>query len=91
LQVSGSGNPKGTLKCVKSPDNIYQYAWMDGGAVYFIDSYAGCGELEQIQRKNKIGEKYKYDVPKAIKLYNQYMGGVDIFDQVRTKFIEDHL
>jgi hypothetical protein len=24
-------------------------------------------------------------------LYNQYMGGVDIFDQVRTKFIEDHL
>jgi len=77
-------NPRGTLKVAHHRDNgIHMYGWMDNGAVYFMDSTQRGSEMVQIQRR--IGGAFQYfQVPQAIKKYNQYMGGVDVFDQVRT-------
>ena len=59
------------------------YWWMDNGAVYFMDSTQRGSEMVQIQRR--VGGQYQYfQVPQVIRKYNQYMGGVNVFDQVRT-------
>jgi len=77
-------NPRGTLKVAHHRENgIHMYGWMDNGAVYFMDSTQRGSEMVQIRRR--VGGQYQYfQVPQAIQKYNQYMGGVDVFDQVRT-------
>ena len=77
-------NPRGTLRVAHHRDNgIHMYGWMDNGAVYFLDSTQRGSEMVQIKRR--IGGTHQcFQVPQAIKKYNQYMGGVDVFDQIRT-------
>jgi hypothetical protein len=73
-------NPKGTLKFVHTRDDVVQeYAWMDTAACYFIDTVYGGKDKVIVERKSKElrGEKVPFEVPKAIKEYNEYMGGAD--------------
>lgn len=58
---------------------------MDSCGVYFIDSSHGPGTTQNIFRKNPQGIRIPYQVPAMIGEYNSFMGGVDIFDQVRKK------
>lgn len=79
--------PKGCLKMAKKTgENVYCYAWMDSAGVYFIDPVAGPGVVQSITRRNAIGTPIEYRVPAMIAMYNQYMHGVDVFDQVRKMF-----
>lgn len=70
----------------KSDTNVYVYGWMDSAVVYFIDPINGPGWVETISRKNASGNPIIYQVPKMISMYNKYMHGVDVFDQVRKMF-----
>ena len=79
-------NPKGTLNIAKCiGQDIYEYAWMDSCGVYFIDSSHGPGNSQEIFRKNPQGQPIPFQVPAMIGEYNKFMGGVDVFDQVRKK------
>ena len=73
-------NPKGTLKFVHSEDDaVQEYAWMDTAACYFIDTVYGGKDMVTVERKSKElrGEKVPFRVPRAIKEYNEFMGGAD--------------
>jgi hypothetical protein len=73
-------NPKGTLQYAQSADGIVQeYAWMDTAACYFIDTVYGGNDKVIVERKSKElrGEKVPFEVPRAIKDYNEFMGGAD--------------
>lgn len=79
--------PKGALKIAKrNGTDIYIYSWMDSAGVYFIDTITGPGKRDQVSRKNAIGSSISYQVPSMIALYNRYMHGVDVFDQIRKAF-----
>lgn len=79
--------PKGSLKAAKkNGTDIYVYSWMDSAGVYFIDTITGPGKKDQVSRKTLIGSSLSYQVPSMIALYNRYMHGVDVFDQIRKVF-----
>ena len=75
-----AANPKGTLRYAHRRDNlVHQYAWMDTGACYFMDTIWGGKTMLGIQRKSKSkkGAIEEFLVPKAIHEYNVRMGGAD--------------
>jgi len=85
-------HPKGTLRIAKKVGSwIFEYAWIDSAAVYFIDCALGPGEFNNIHRRNHLGDPVPYPVPQMIVEYNKFMGGVDVFDQVRKCFGVDTL
>ena len=85
-------HPKGSLKVAKKVrEDIYVYGWMDSSAVYFIDACLGPGFASQILRRNSQGVPIPFQVPSMIAEYNKFMGGVDVFDQVRKGFGVDTL
>ena len=78
-------NPKGSLKMAYNPiAKVCEYSWMDSSGVFFIDPIYGPSESAEIQRENSAGDRITYHVPKLINVYNKYMHGVDVFDQVRS-------
>jgi hypothetical protein len=82
--------PKGSLKIsFNQTAKVYEYAFMDSAGVYFIDPMYGPGEQSEISRKNSTGVRVPFRVPKLISMYNKYMHGVDVFDQIRKLFGAD--
>jgi hypothetical protein len=78
---------KGSIKMAqKIGTNVFCYGWMDSAAVYFVDAYAGPGNLSIIHRRNSVGVIFPFQVPRMINDYNCYMHAVDVFDQVRKMF-----
>ncbi len=79
--------PKGTIKMAfNEAAKVYEYAYMDSSVVYFIDPMYGPGQESAIYRKDNTGVRIAYRVPMLISLYNKYMHGVDVFDQIRKLF-----
>ena len=79
--------PKGSLKIAwNETARVYEYAWMDSSAVYFIDPMFGPGHRAEVSRRSSTGDRMTYHVPRLISSYNTYMHGVDVFDQVRKYF-----
>jgi hypothetical protein len=79
--------PKGTVRYSHNLDrSLHMYGLMDSTACYILD--AAYGSLIEdnlvLRRKNKDGTFMSFHVPPAIVRYNQYMGGVDLWDMVRT-------
>ena len=62
-----------------SNQDIAAYKWMDNKAVIVICNFHG-NERDEISRTQKDGSKKRFNCPKAINEYNQYMGGVDKTD-----------
>ena len=83
-------NPRGMLKMAKNESNINLYGWMDNGACYFIDSAYGPDAPHNIARRPRRSQtRINLQVPLAIVMYNQKMGGVDQKDQVDANIHQD--
>ena len=79
--------PKGALQIAKRIGHeLYLYSWMDSAGVYFLDNISGPANPSAITRKDPQGRALVFQVPKMICLYNKYMHGVDVFDQIRKNF-----
>jgi hypothetical protein len=79
--------PKGSLKmCENRSARVFEYAWMDSSAVFFIDPMYGPGFDDSISRKSASGDRLYFRVPKLISAYNKYIHGVNVFDQIRKLF-----
>mgnify|MGYP001091187854 CR=1 FL=1 len=77
--------PKGTVLHSHSRDNsIHIYGWMDNGPVYILDTVFGPADHALTRREG--ARQNVYMVPKACAVYNEFMGGVDKYDQVRTGY-----
>jgi hypothetical protein len=77
--------PRGQLKIAVHPKanpKIMLANWMDKAAVTILDTKYGSVNPVEIERRVN-GTKETYVVPRAIKEYNNYMGGVDQHDQIR--------
>lgn len=78
-------NPRGTLRTAIGPSPEFEvglYSWMDNANVLFVDTKFGTEEPVRLRRR--VGSTLtNYDVPQAIKVYNDNMGGVDQHDQMR--------
>ena len=82
VKRASSKMPRGTLKMVKI-DGIFLYCWMDNKAVLFADTAVGPTEPVNIQRCMRHALTVEtFQVPQAIVDFNNYMGAVDVFDQI---------
>ena len=55
--------------------------WMDKKCVPFVNTLTDPSSSATVVRKNKDGTRVDVDCPMAVKLYNKFMGGVDLADQ----------
>lgn len=72
---------------------IYQYdapisevKWKDTKAVFVATTAFDPKAVEQIERKQRDGQKKKIYCRQAIEKYTKYMGGVDYFDHYRALY-----
>jgi hypothetical protein len=78
--------PKGTIKGSVNPDNnVALLSMMDSGLVYLIDTLRGPGLLAKMIRRDKISA-VELMVYLGFVEYNDYMGGVDAWDAIRTGY-----
>ena len=66
--------------------NYTVYLWQDTRPVLVISSNSQANETVNINRKKKDGSIISVKCPHAIALYNKYMGGVDLNDQIRKYY-----
>ena len=60
--------------------------WKDNKCVPFLNTITKPGTEDSVNRKAKDGNRQAIKCPKSVKLYNQYMGGVDIADARRKNY-----
>ena len=60
--------------------------WKDNKGVAFLNNVTDPTNLSQVPRRNKDGTRSQVPCPEAVKLYNKYMGGVDVFDSRRKTY-----
>ena len=60
--------------------------WKDNKGVAFLNNVTDPTNLSQVPRRNKDGIRSQVPCPEAVKLYNKYMGGVDVFDSKRKVY-----
>ena len=59
---------------------------MDKKVVPFIDTICNPSNLTTVKRKKKDGSTVNVSCPLSVQLYNKYMGGVDMADQLRKAY-----
>ena len=57
--------------------------WMDKKPVTLLSTLATPNEIVSVKRKKKDGSAVEVACPKAVKVYNEFMSGVDKGDQQR--------
>lgn len=57
--------------------------WMDRKAVCFLSSAHSPRKVSTVLRRQRNGARIEVGCPEVVKVYNQTMGGVDKFDQLR--------
>ena len=67
-------------------DNITIYLWQDTKPVVIVSSNAQPDSVTKVNRKIKDGSSKVIDCPAAVQMYNTYMGGVDLNDQLRNYY-----
>ena len=64
--------------------------WMDNKSVILLSNYFNPKETQQIERRVKGSkDKVKVTCPSVIQEYNQFMGGVDLSDQMKVTYEVD--
>ena len=67
-------------------DSVQCQIWKDKKAVAFINTVCSSTAQTQVLRRNKDGSRVSVPWPESVKLYNSYMGGVDLFDARRKNY-----
>jgi hypothetical protein len=62
------------------------FVWKDNRCVPFINTVGQPGASTTVPRKEKDGNRRDVSCPEPVKLYNQYMGGVDLADSRRKLY-----
>ncbi|KAJ6649681.1 PiggyBac transposable element-derived protein 4 [Pseudolycoriella hygida] len=57
--------------------------WMDRKAVCFLSSVHSPRNISTVRRRQRNGQRIEVGCPEVVKVYNETMGGVDKFDQLR--------
>ena len=60
--------------------------WQDKRPVHVLSTLSQPGETESVSRRQKDGSLALISLPSAIATYTQYMGGVDLGDQLRKYY-----
>ena len=68
---------EGQIECV---------VWKDNRCVPFINTISPPGQEETVLRRLKDGSRQSVKCPTTVKLYNQFMGGVDMADARRKSY-----
>jgi len=92
-------NSKGLPQLMKNKDHLERgqfmfntkgavaaFKWMDKKPVTVLSSSNSPQEVVTVKRRNKDGTAAEVACPGAIARYNQIMGGVDKFDQLRERY-----
>ena len=84
IQKVSKRTPRGTFKHAESTDKlVYIFGLMDTSAVYFIDTAYGYDMIDIDRRQKGSADTIRFPVPKAVDIYNKFMGGVDELDRLR--------
>ena len=63
--------------------NIIAVKWYENKAVTLISSFVGIDPIAEISRYDcSVHEKFAFNQPNIVKVYNTFMGGVDKLDMV---------
>lgn len=60
--------------------------WKDKKAIPFINTTCEPSRETTVMRKKKDGSRITVPCPQSVQLYNSYMGGVDVADQLRKTY-----
>ena len=60
--------------------------WKDNRCVPFVNTISTPGQEETVQRRVKDGSRQSVKCPTSVKLYNQFMGRVDVSDARRKSY-----
>jgi hypothetical protein len=60
--------------------------WQDNKPVSLLSTAHRPTDMTTVQRKNKDGSTIELQCPRVVKVYNEIMGGVDRFDQLRERY-----
>ena len=63
--------------------NLTATIWQDKRQVVMLSTMSDPAKEESVQRTQKDGNKVSVPCPDAVVVYNRYMGGVDLNDQLR--------
>ena len=83
-QLRGQGRGAHEEKeCVDGNNAIRVIKWFDSKSVTFLTSFESAGPTSTVKRWDKAS-KSKIDVPcpRAVHIYNTFMGGVDLLDSL---------
>ena len=70
-----------------SSNHLSAIKWMDNKSVILLSNYFNPKETQQIERRVKGSkDKVKVTCLSAIQEYNQFMGGVDLSDQMKVTY-----
>ena len=71
-------------------NKVHCFLWKDCKLVGFVETF--CGDTDQTTVTHKLGDgsRIMVNCPTSVKLYNQYMGGVDLADQLRNTYTCSH-
>lgn len=77
--------PRGYYESKINEDGIIIIKWMDSKPVHLISTFVGVRPVEDINRYVKeVKSKVPVACPKAVKVYNSTMGGVDLSDMLMS-------
>ena len=68
------------ISVLSSRGDVECVLWKGNKCVPFLNTVAKPGTDTTVNRKAKDSSRQAIKCPKSVKLYNQYMGGVDIAD-----------
>ena len=63
--------------------NLVATAWKDNKVVNVVSTLASPTDITSVNRRQKDGTRVEVECPLCVALYNLYMGGVDVGDQLR--------
>ena len=75
------GEHQSVVKC-----GVECLVWKDKKAVAFINTICDPSSTTTVNRRNKDGSSSTVTCPELVKMYNKYMGGVDLADMKRKLY-----